>query len=404
MAPTSTATARHQSSPGAHNRTMPPVASQPHTRVEARDVHDESVSDEEQQHEEEVEALEAGQRGCHALDGDGVRGDELRQQDAVECNHRTGGDEQQRLKAHVPHDVPISPYHRPSTQAGLAQWQGRRRRPAGRASLLTCSRRTYTTANTSVVSSARASASLPDDATQALCPGLFLMERRPEAGAQQPPQTAVLDVRDLCGRDIAREKEAVLPQAEGVRRLSGVVCNTDPGWSLQLLQRAAPTVEEVSVFYSREPHLRAVHAMPRLRRLFLWGDDGALDAQPPELDELPPQEHDAGLRWLAAWLPRATLQSLLRAHGRTLVEVQLMVGTAAGPAGQHSWPASCSDLDALLEPCGLRALRTLVLWRVVAWLHEPAACREQRDAVRRVLPAAAEVLCGLCDRAVWQRF
>ncbi|XP_026284802.2 uncharacterized protein LOC113210849 [Frankliniella occidentalis] len=188
------------------------------------------------------------------------------------------------------------------------------------------------------------------------------------------------------------DKAALLAAAPGVTRLVKVWCHMDPAWSLQLLQRAAPSLERLSVMSPREAHLRAAHAMPRLRRLDVYGDD-ALRAQPPELPALPPGH--AGLQWLRVhYLPRATTQSLLRAHGGTLEELVLVVGTA----GDELWPRSCGDLHSLLQQSGLRALRRLVLVRSgsYGYSHEAAACREQRAEVRRVLPGA-EVLCDTCD-------
>ncbi|XP_052131330.1 uncharacterized protein LOC113209672 [Frankliniella occidentalis] len=187
---------------------------------------------------------------------------------------------------------------------------------------------------------------------------------------------------------LQQEKAALLRDAPGVTRLVQVWCHTDPTWSLQLLQRAAPTMEQLVVWCPREAHLRAVHAMPRLRRLYVDGD-AALLAQPPELPALPPGH--AGLQWLRVdGLPRATTQSLLRAHGGTLEELVLWVGTA----GSREWPDSCGDLHSLLQQSGLRALRRLLLVRW-SYSHELAACREQRAQVRRVLPGA-EVLCSRC--------
>ncbi|KAK3927507.1 Roquin-1 [Frankliniella fusca] len=186
------------------------------------------------------------------------------------------------------------------------------------------------------------------------------------------------------------EKEAALQKAQGVLRLVGVDCYWDPTWSLELLQRAAPTVQRLVMLNARESHLRAVHAMPQLRRLFA-SSDGALDAEPPELDALPPGH--GGLRWLSvSRLPRATLQSLLRAHGGTLEELVLLVGTP----GPGEWPYSCSDLHSLLGWCGLRALRRLVLQRTFSYTH--TGCEEQRAAVRAALPPGElQVLCGTCD-------
>ncbi|KAK3920353.1 E3 ubiquitin-protein ligase TRIM32 [Frankliniella fusca] len=112
--------------------------------------------------------------------------------------------------------------------------------------------------------------------------------------------------------------------------------------------------------------------------------------RPPELGALPPGH--SGLRWLSVFrLPRATLQSLLQAHGGTLEELELAVGTP----GERTWPESCSDLHSLLGRCGLRALRTLVLWRGGC---RHTDCGEQLAAVRAALPGVQQVLCEECDR------
>ncbi|XP_052124748.1 uncharacterized protein LOC113209648 [Frankliniella occidentalis] len=189
-----------------------------------------------------------------------------------------------------------------------------------------------------------------------------------------------------------QEKTALLRDAPGVTRLVNLRCHMDPAWSLQLLQCAAPTLERLSVSCLREAHLRAAHAMPRLRRLDVDGNDAALDARPPVLPALPPGH--AGLQWLRVYnIPRATTQSLLRAHGGTLEELELVVGTA----GKKEWPLSCDDLHSLLQQSGLRALRRIVMQRFFGYSHKAAACSEQLAEVRRVLPGAL-VLCTKCDR------
>ncbi|XP_026288172.2 uncharacterized protein LOC113213351 [Frankliniella occidentalis] len=226
----------------------------------------------------------------------------------------------------------------------------------------------------------------------------------PPAAQGQPAAQRLPDAqgpRELVGtigggpNDNLRDKAAALREAPGVVRLE-LSCNRDPAWSLQLLQCAAPTVEQLRLDCPRDAHVRAVHTMPRLRTLDVH-DDGTLDRQPPELPALPAGH--SGLQWLRVFgLSSGTVRSLLRAHGGTLEVLQLRVGTA----GPKKWPESCSDLHALLEQCGLRALRRLVLWRVCCH-HEKTACTEQRRVVLRVLPRA-EVLCSKCDGVVKEEF
>ncbi|KAK3931565.1 E3 ubiquitin-protein ligase TRIM32 [Frankliniella fusca] len=230
---------------------------------------------------------------------------------------------------------------------------------------------------------------------------------RPPAAALDPPPAQAsppremnaykssLDGREQCGRCGRAEKAAALQEVLGVVRLVRVFCDSDPAWSLELLQRAAPTLERLELLCPREPHLRAVHAMPRLQRLHVVYDP-ALGAAPPELGALPPGH--SGLRWLRVDnIPRATLQSLLQAHGGTLEELELEVGTP----GEQRWPHNCRDLHSLLGRCGLRALLRLVLRR--GWWrdgHTVTACREQLAAVRAALPGVQHLLCSHCAHPV----
>ncbi|XP_052132205.1 uncharacterized protein LOC127751934 [Frankliniella occidentalis] len=217
---------------------------------------------------------------------------------------------------------------------------------------------------------------------------------------KQPPAGGLPDLArelDVRGRDTTSPtaKEAVLRDAPGVARLFGVDCDEDPAWSLQLLLHAAPTLEHLSVNYPRAEHLHALQGMPLLRRLEVQCPDSALDKDPPLFSQQCELGH-RGLQWLNVWnLPRVTLQTLLRAHGRSLETLELYVGTA----GEDDWPWSCGDLHVLLLRSDLRALKRLVLRR---WhcSHELADCNRQRSAARRVLAAAVEVLCELCDK-VW---
>ncbi|XP_052129099.1 uncharacterized protein LOC113217393 isoform X1 [Frankliniella occidentalis] len=209
------------------------------------------------------------------------------------------------------------------------------------------------------------------------------------ASSQQELSVEVISLYGPSARQ--QDKAALLAEASGLTRLVDLNCDHDPAWSLQLLQRVAPTLERLSLGSGgSEPHLRAVHAMPRLTRLTVWGGDDVVPAQPFELPALPPGH--VGLRWLATYnVARSTTKALLRVHSRTLAVLELGVGTA----GSEGWPVSCNDLDSLLEQSGLRALSWLVLRRYRC-SHEPAACSKQRAEVRRVLPWA-QVLCGRCD-------
>ncbi|XP_026294363.1 uncharacterized protein LOC113218289 [Frankliniella occidentalis] len=246
-----------------------------------------------------------------------------------------------------------------------------------------------------------AKAALTESRVEARGPPPAAASPPPAAPGPAPPQAwpvGKMDVHDvsLTGPDDRQQDKAALlaaaPGVPGVTRLVGVRCDADPAWSLQLLQRAAPTVERLQVLYPREAHLRAVLDMPRLRRLDVVGD-AALYAQPPELPALPPGH--AGLQWLSvSGLPSATTQSLLRAHRRTLncLDLDLSVGKAGSER--------CGDLHSLLQQCGVRTLRRLVLRRDFNGLrHDTAACNQQRAEVRQVL-FGTEVLCGKCHR-VW---
>ncbi|XP_026282673.1 uncharacterized protein LOC113209402 [Frankliniella occidentalis] len=211
----------------------------------------------------------------------------------------------------------------------------------------------------------------------------------PPAEAPPPREMNVKSISCSGPNDDQQQKAAALRDAPGVTRLVHLRCHTDPAWSLRLLQLAAPSLEQLSLHDPGEAHLRAVHAMPRLTRLEVSCEDDALDAQPPVLPELPWEQ--AGLRWLSVYrLPSVTLQSLLRAHGRSLEELQLDVGTGAG-----GWPWHCQGLHSLLEPCELRSLWSLVLKRAHVF-HQAPMCYQQLAEVKGVLPRT-EVLCEWCD-------
>lgn len=227
--------------------------------------------------------------------------------------------------------------------------------------------------------------------------------QQPEAPAGLPE----LNVEDLSGkgpRSKRREKAALVTTArqQGVRRLVNVSCEQDPGWSLRLVQAAAPLLEELDVLSADRALLALLPAMPRLRRLCVSVRSRMYDAdlwrQPPVLQPAGPVDGLAGgLRWLrVVRLPCETLESLLRCHADSLEQLELYVGTAGEGPCQGLYPYSCGDLDAVLGRCGLRALRSVVLRRYLR-SHRVAACREQLAGVRRLLPPHAAVLCAECD-------
>ncbi|XP_052123255.1 uncharacterized protein LOC127749359 [Frankliniella occidentalis] len=210
------------------------------------------------------------------------------------------------------------------------------------------------------------------------------------AGAEVPADLQEMSVFWTSTSNSLELKMVALREATGVERLVSVQCHADPAWSLQLLQNAAATVERLSVASPHEAHLREVVAMPRLRRLAVSSHDDALFAHPPVLPALPPGHR--GLPWLRVHeqLPFATLRSLLQAQRDTLEELQLVLA-----------PVKVTNLQLLLQQCGLRALRRLVLWRVVAKLHDQRACGAELQKVRAAAPGT-EVLCSKCDAVPWE--
>ena len=168
--------------------------------------------------------------------------------------------------------------------------------------------------------------------------------------------------------------------------MTDVRCHVDPAWSTQLLEAAAPLLEELNVRSPREDHLFALAAMPRLRRLYVWSDVNYAFAG-LVLRRL------ASLQWLKVYhLARDTLLSLLKACGPSLQHLHLYVGTS----GDRGWPYGCEDLHTLLKQSRLRGLSRLQLVRG-GLCHSDSDCTEQLLAVRRVLPGTI-VQCNTCEK------
>lgn len=177
-----------------------------------------------------------------------------------------------------------------------------------------------------------------------------------------------------------------------VRRIKGLRCDKDPAWSLQLLQAAAASLEELQLNCPRPEHLLVAYNAPRLLRLDFNGDFDekclTVDGQPLVL---PPLSTPSSLQWLRVYCkPWATLQSLLRAHAASLRTLVLYVGKL----GHQDLRYSCRNLHALLGDCGLVALTKLQLVRVGH--HQKSGCNQQTQAIRRVLPRAT-VQCDECE-------
>ncbi|KAJ1524591.1 hypothetical protein ONE63_011077 [Megalurothrips usitatus] len=227
-------------------------------------------------------------------------------------------------------------------------------------------------------------------------------EARPTAADESPspqvqiaPDIHVLSASLQRGPHPEKEQALQLVLEHGVRRLTGLYCDTDREWSLILLQSASPSLEELSISGVSGDHLDEVHSMPRLTRLHVCQDEGTLLATAPQMS---PVERPSTLQHLTVcgWdgFPRRTLVSLLRGCRLSLTELQLRVGTS----GNKPWPVCCNDLAVVVGDCDLVALRSLVLLRKGSWpyVHTAESCSQQTEEVRRVLPDCV-VKCDDCD-------
>ena len=120
-----------------------------------------------------------------------------------------------------------------------------------------------------------------------------------------------------------------------VRRLAGVWCHENPIWCLQLLHAAASQLKELEVVHVRQMHLSALHRMPMLERLHVWGDDD-VDEEPAVPLPLAAHQRRRGPHWLRVRLPRRSVEAVLKAHGRGLKELHLVVGTRGGVSVEPS--------------------------------------------------------------------
>lgn len=179
-----------------------------------------------------------------------------------------------------------------------------------------------------------------------------------------------------------------------VLKLVNVWCHADPLWSLELLQCAAPKLKKLHAIQVTRDHLQVILAMPRLERLTLY-DCVLRDSL---LLPTPAGSVSAKLQWLRILgLPRSATRCVLRAYRYSLEKLLLKVGTHCGSKElPPRWPHRSLQLHALLEECGLEALKELVLSRAGdGFSHSMEDCREQLNAVRHVLPGVT-VRCEEC--------
>ncbi|XP_052121910.1 uncharacterized protein LOC113218216 isoform X2 [Frankliniella occidentalis] len=235
----------------------------------------------------------------------------------------------------------------------------------------------------------------PPAAPPTAAPAAFL--GLPPPATARPPRVMDVSIISRYRPDFMKqEKFVALLDARGVTRLVDVYCNVDPAWSLELLQIAAPSVEQLSV---RNPlsgvhnyfHMLAVRAMPRLRRLEVICE-GFLGL-PAIVFNAPPPGH-AGLQWLRVdRMFRSELQFMLRHNAHSLETLQMLMGTSRmGPDPQPE-----------LELNGLRALRRLVHNRIDGG-HSADDCKLQLAEVRRRVLPGVEVFCDACDIGVKELF
>lgn len=244
-----------------------------------------------------------------------------------------------------------------------------------------------------------------------------------------------------CAEHADMKLSALLRTGAKVSRVTNLDSGPGEAPLLPLLQKLSPHLRELHMSSTcEEEHMRALEAMPVLRRLDVHcggSEDGAVGdpGLPLRLEELrivvvnmtqlldvqrmprlwrltlhdmsfeedvalpPTPLAHSGLRWLSVALnSEATLLSLVRAHGSTLEELE--VGTASYKHGhdEYGWFPGLADG---LARCGLRALRRLSLQRHVPRYYEMAhnteSCRVQLDALTARLAPAVVVKCVQCD-------
>lgn len=134
----------------------------------------------------------------------------------------------------------------------------------------------------------------------------------------------------LAGPDESREeKDRVLSMLErdhSIEKLTGLRCNMDPKWSLQVLECAVrcKKLRHVEVMFVRMEHWYLVQKLCFLRKLEIYADD-ELYQNPPVTINLPPSHALRISTIQAEGLHPSTLSALMRVHKGSLTRLEVLV-------------------------------------------------------------------------------
>ncbi|XP_034244845.1 uncharacterized protein LOC117647263 [Thrips palmi] len=116
------------------------------------------------------------------------------------------------------------------------------------------------------------------------------------------PET-LLDLTNISScrnlESVKADKDALLASDSllKVKRLTGLYCDPDKKWSLQLLELLAPNLEEVHLYHFHLKHLEVVQRMPQLRWLVLENLNDKIKAVDKDY-KVPPLKHKSLVEFL----------------------------------------------------------------------------------------------------------
>ncbi|XP_052131852.1 uncharacterized protein LOC113218075 [Frankliniella occidentalis] len=203
-----------------------------------------------------------------------------------------------------------------------------------------------------------------------------------------------------CAKDLGHKDQALnLKMILGVRRLLNVPMND---LYQEVLEVAAPTVEQLSLLQPTDRALCAAFVMPRLRRLRVDGfvDESLRESLHTIESNLELNLKQGHVQWLElVAFPPTLLKVVLKAQRLSLEVLQLT-------APDYYSRLDCDELLSVLEDCELRSLRRLVLVKMLDDVSpfydnhvkfDREGCVSKREALLEALPEEAEVVCALCD-------